>query len=35
MKLFNDFTKEYLYLSPMNATYIGIHDYYDRLINYY
>lgn len=35
MKLFNDFIKEYLYLSPMNATYIGIHDYDDRLINYY
>ena len=35
MKLFNDFMNEYLFLAPLSATYIGIHDYDDRLINYY
>ena len=35
MKLFNDFINEYFYLSPMHATYVGIHDYDDKLVNNY
>ena len=35
MKLFNDFINEYLFLAPLSSTYIGIHDYDDKLINYY
>ena len=35
MKLFTDFMNEYLFLAPLKATYIGIHDYDDKLINYY
>ena len=34
MKLFNDFMEEYLKMNPLHATYIGINDYNNKLINY-
>ena len=34
MKLFNNFMEEYLELNPLHATYIGINDYNNKLINY-
>ena len=34
MKLFDDFMKEYLELNPLHATYIGINNYNNKLINY-
>jgi len=35
MKLYEDFMNEYFSLAPLSATYIGINDYNDKLINYY
>ena len=35
MKLFNDFINDYFKLAPLNATYVGINDYNDKLKNYY
>ena len=34
MKLFNDFMDEYFKMNPLHATYIGINDYNNKLINY-